>query len=228
MAQIVTITNPLTGQPAQVDQLEHTAQQIDDAVKRALEYGLGGGTTIPEPNDANTCLNTGWYAISSMANCPFSYGILRAEKWYGNAIWQTAYQLGTGVIARRQYKGGSTWTVWEYGNPPLTTNNEYPTTERYNGKIVYARAVSVGDLAANTETVATALGSGGDTCVRANAYGTYNSTHRLTTPFNASWCSFTASGLMYKNGSGNQDIRAYVLSTKALTDVVVVLYYTKV
>ena len=28
MAQIVTITNPLTGQPAQVDQLEHTAQQI--------------------------------------------------------------------------------------------------------------------------------------------------------------------------------------------------------
>lgn len=32
MAQIVTITNPLTGQPVQVDQLEHTAQQIDDIV----------------------------------------------------------------------------------------------------------------------------------------------------------------------------------------------------
>ena len=32
MAQIVTITNPLTGQPAQVDQLEHTAQQIDDGI----------------------------------------------------------------------------------------------------------------------------------------------------------------------------------------------------
>ena len=32
MAKIVTITNPLTGQPAQVDQLDHTAQQIDDAV----------------------------------------------------------------------------------------------------------------------------------------------------------------------------------------------------
>ena len=32
MAQIVTITNPLTGQPAQVDQLEHTAQQIDDGL----------------------------------------------------------------------------------------------------------------------------------------------------------------------------------------------------
>ena len=32
MAQIVTITNPLTGQPTQVDQLEHTAQQIDDGI----------------------------------------------------------------------------------------------------------------------------------------------------------------------------------------------------
>lgn len=35
MAQIVTITNPLTGQPAQVDQLEHTAQQIDDGLNIA-------------------------------------------------------------------------------------------------------------------------------------------------------------------------------------------------
>lgn len=39
MAQIVTITNPLTGQPAQVDQLEHTAQQIDDAIARSLPGG---------------------------------------------------------------------------------------------------------------------------------------------------------------------------------------------
>lgn len=39
MAQIVTITNPLTGQPAQVDQLEHTAQEIDDATARALPGG---------------------------------------------------------------------------------------------------------------------------------------------------------------------------------------------
>lgn len=35
MAKVVTITNPVTGQPAQVDQLDHTAQQIDDAVEAA-------------------------------------------------------------------------------------------------------------------------------------------------------------------------------------------------
>ena len=39
MAKITTITNPLTGQPAQVDQLDHTAQQIDDAIARALPGG---------------------------------------------------------------------------------------------------------------------------------------------------------------------------------------------
>ena len=39
MAQIVTITNPLTGQLAQVDQLDHTAQEIDDAIARALPGG---------------------------------------------------------------------------------------------------------------------------------------------------------------------------------------------
>lgn len=39
MAQIVTITNPLTGQPAKVDQLDHTAQQIDDAIDRAKAGG---------------------------------------------------------------------------------------------------------------------------------------------------------------------------------------------
>ena len=35
MAKIVEVTNPVTGQPTQVDQLEHTAQQIDDGLNIA-------------------------------------------------------------------------------------------------------------------------------------------------------------------------------------------------
>ena len=35
MAKIVEVTNPVTGQPAQVDQLDHTAQQIDDGLNIA-------------------------------------------------------------------------------------------------------------------------------------------------------------------------------------------------
>ena len=52
MAKIVTITNPLTGQPAQVDQLDHTAQQIDD--------GLNIARGVSNPN-----LLDNWY----FANC---------------------------------------------------------------------------------------------------------------------------------------------------------------
>ena len=50
MAQIVTITNPLTGQPAKVDQLDHTAQEIDDAIARALP---GGTIDIALQNKVN-------------------------------------------------------------------------------------------------------------------------------------------------------------------------------
>ena len=35
MAKIIEVTNPVTGQPAQVDQLDHTAQQIDDGLNIA-------------------------------------------------------------------------------------------------------------------------------------------------------------------------------------------------
>lgn len=160
MAKIVTITNPLTGQPAQVDQLEHTAQQIDDATARALEggaidqllagkapagYGLGGGTTIPTTNDADSCTDTGWYAISSMSNCPFTYGLLRVEKWYDECIFQTAYEMSSGNVVQRR-KRNSEWKPWEYVNPPMQLGEEYRTTERYKGKPVYIKAVDTGAL----------------------------------------------------------------------------------
>ena len=87
MAQIVTITNPLTGQPAQVDQLDHTAQEIDDAIARA----------IPSTD------HPGCY-----------------------------YRMINGVT--------------EWVNPPVIPGVEYRTTERYNGKPVYKRAVNIGDI----------------------------------------------------------------------------------
>ena len=80
MAQIVTITNPLTGRPAQVDQLEHTAQQIDDAIARALPggaidvalqnkapagYGLGPTQEVINNTDIDTLFDSGFYTIGS-------------------------------------------------------------------------------------------------------------------------------------------------------------------
>ena len=69
MAQIVTITNPLTGQPAQVDQLDHTAQQIDDAIARALPGGNIDTTLSLKAPLASPAL-TGTPTINGVAVAP--------------------------------------------------------------------------------------------------------------------------------------------------------------
>lgn len=111
-------------------------------------YGLGGNAATPTTNDANSCTLTGWYAISSMSNCPFTYGLLRVEKWYDGCIFQTAYEMGSGVVVQRRYQS-SEWNPWEYVNPPMQLGVEYRTTERYNGKPVYCKLVNFGKLPNN-------------------------------------------------------------------------------
>lgn len=43
-------------------------------------------------------------------------------------------------LYRAKYNG--VWNPWEYINPPMVAGEEYRTTERYNGKPVYAKLVS--------------------------------------------------------------------------------------
>ena len=92
MAKITTITNPLTGQPAQVDQLDHTAQQIDDAIARALPGGaidialqkkqyyvangvlLDGSSEIRGTGTATVCIDT-----NGIARVDFSIKITAAS-----------------------------------------------------------------------------------------------------------------------------------------------------
>ena len=51
MATIVEMINPLTGLPEQVDKLDHTAQEIDDAVDLA-------------PQLSNPNLLDNWYFVN--------------------------------------------------------------------------------------------------------------------------------------------------------------------
>ena len=79
MAKIVTITNPLTGQPAQVDQLDHTAQQIDD--------GLNIARGVSNPN-----LLDNWYfgnPVNQRGQTSYTgagYGI---DRWKSNGATVT-------------------------------------------------------------------------------------------------------------------------------------------
>ena len=162
MAQIVTITNPLTGQPAQVDQLDHTAQQIDDAIARALPgggidtllagkapagFGLGGnGKRVTDMNNAQ---ESGFYSALGASNLPpnvesVQYGSVLVLCSQADRVTQVYFQDvtgGTGAIAVRRLNGDG-WSVWEFINPPMVVDNEYRTTERHNGGIVFAKAMT--------------------------------------------------------------------------------------
>ena len=128
MAQIVTITNPLTGQPAEVDQLDHTAQEIDAAIARALP---GGAIDITLQNKAATDLTN------------VSNETMKAK------IENSGFSSGSHGKESTDYPGCYYITVdgvVEWFNPPMIPSKEYRTTERWRGKPVYVMVVDFGAL----------------------------------------------------------------------------------
>ena len=177
MAQIVTITNPLTGQPAQVDQLDHTAQEIDDAIARALPggaiditlqnkapagYGLGGiAKILTDADDLNNIKTTGWYCYhrsKQPANVPtpevYSAVMEVIFGYFSRQTVQRVYSTGDdndwNLVAQRVFYVSGGWQPWEWVNPPMALGVEYRTTERYLGKPVYVKMVDFGALPNNT------------------------------------------------------------------------------
>lgn len=49
--------------------------------------------------------------------------------------------IGGMAIATKKKHGG-VWHPWEYINPPMVLGEEYRTTERWNGKVVYTKLVN--------------------------------------------------------------------------------------
>lgn len=103
MAKIVTITNPLTGQPAQVDQLEHTAQQIDD--------GLNIARGVSNPN-----LLDNWYFKAPVNQRGVTSGTAGwneyfLDRWQGNCIYDVTkgyLEVGSGsYLVQKIENGGS-------------------------------------------------------------------------------------------------------------------------
>ena len=102
MAQIVTITNPLTGQPAQVDPLDHTAQEIDDAIARALPGGeidmtwankLGGIESTDYPGCYYRLVN----GVVEWFNPPMEIGGVEyrtTERYNGYPVYKRAVNIG--------------------------------------------------------------------------------------------------------------------------------------
>ena len=122
-------------------------------------YGLGEGSPYPPNNSVDEAVLNGWYYIApSMTGAPsvpglnsVGYGALlvinRAE-----LVTQEYYvepHTGIGVYAIklvRQKNNTGAWTEWEWVNPPMAVGIEYRTTERFEGKPVYAKLVDFGTL----------------------------------------------------------------------------------
>lgn len=135
MAQIVTITNPLTGQPAQVDQLEHTAQQIDDAIGRALPGGeidtlLAGKASVAKPVSIGMTLADG---VTGTARCWRTQDgevsiHLEIKKNTAFSTWEKLATLPEGYRPGSQHnfgligKNGGVGTLSVYTDGNVTTN----------------------------------------------------------------------------------------------------------
>ena len=62
-----------------------------------------------------------------------------------DGIRQYFYPDGCNGYLVRMMAGGA-WSKWEWVNPPMIAGQEYRTTERWNGKPVYAKLVNIGTL----------------------------------------------------------------------------------
>ena len=131
MAKIVTITNPLTGQPAQVDQLDHTAQQIDD--------GLNIARGVSNPN-----LLDNWY----FGNPVNQRGISSQNPWPSNAYGIDRWiQYGSGASLENGY------VYFPAGVVP-TQNLDPNLYDSLLGKVVtFSYLMSDGTLVTGTSTV---------------------------------------------------------------------------
>ena len=105
-------------------------------------YGLGETSNIGKWNgDANTLTKQGWYRLESgTTNGVGASASVRVDGYAETGLTQTAYTR-TGFVLQRTCVDG-TWGEWEYVNPPMQVGAEYRTTERCEGKAVYAKRIN--------------------------------------------------------------------------------------
>jgi hypothetical protein len=119
----------------------------DEQIKKAAPAGYGLGETSSKANN----WNAGYWNMfaRSNQNSPdgkWWYGLVCREQTNTGTTTEIAFSVDAGstvLEARRSRDAGSNWGAWEYVNPPMLEGVEYRTTERYNGKAVYAKLTEI-------------------------------------------------------------------------------------
>jgi hypothetical protein len=121
---------------------------LEDALKGKAPDGFGLGSAMsPVATNLNTTVKNGWFSYGdSTTGRPayIPYGVVLVSTRSGEVI-QKAFGTTDANYShminaqRRSPNGGSSWTDWEYENPPMMNGVEYRTTDRHEGKAIYKK-----------------------------------------------------------------------------------------
>ena len=127
-------------------------------------YGLGNiAYDLTPVTDANTATRNGWYLLE--ANATNGIGgvrcVMRVDAYSHEGLMQTAFSPHISsthpLIQQRSCVNGN-WSAWEWRSPPMIATQEYRTTERLDGKVVYTKLINFGAMP-NTATFYTEGGA---------------------------------------------------------------------
>lgn len=196
----------------------------------SFSAGLSANSVmLTSADDLNDIKTHGWYQWSwddVPANAPSGNGTsyMRSMR-----VWANGYECYQEVVdmSDSSYQGCTirrtiydrTAYPWEWVNPPMALAVEYRTTEHFNGKPVYAKAVDVGTLPNNTyKEVHIAYNI--DAIVRLDGYAYWNtSTYTDKIPLSR----FGVEAVLY----GSSALRFSTSSNLSSYNAYAILYYTK-
>ena len=118
-----------------------------------LGLATGSLTVLSTPAEADACTKAGWYEYYSSTTLNGS-GTQYGGIFVIPSMWSVTQfffcRMYYGCCMKRIYQDG-VWQPWEWINPPLASGVEYRTTERWQGKPVYVKLLSLGNLPNATE-----------------------------------------------------------------------------
>ena len=142
------------------------AEALENLGAAPTGYGLGNVDIkiLTTPDELDTWLRSGWVlyqGYSSSGDVPFAYdhayALIRVDSYgsyegtdAGASTVQTAYPVNNLGCSLRRTRDNGVWSEWEYENPHMWYGIEYRTTERWNGKAVYAKLINFGALPSNS------------------------------------------------------------------------------
>ena len=120
-------------------------------------------------------------------------------------------QTDTRWWVRQKTNYSDTWGPWEWGKAPMEFGVEYRTTERYNGKPVYIKALGLGNMPAASTSKSVTFGTGTEVAIDVTGRMEYES-DTYTIPFdrgNGTSAAIFAHGTQVYLLSGANSIASY-------------------